>query len=339
MDRFYAGIDLAARSLWLCIVDTTGRKVFSRKLPNDPDRIARALEPYGTGLSAVVESTFNWYWLVDLLEDLRIETQLAHPLYLKAIAYAKVKTDRVDAHTLAQLLRLGYIPQAFIYPRELRPARDLVRRRNRLVNLRAGMYRDLKLQLMKRNITEFSRNAIKQIDGRHLRSLLPTSDERRIGVALVRLIGTLNQEVEALDKAIQQAVKGIPSVTLLRTIPGVGKTLAPTLYYEIGEIRRFQDAKAFSSYCRVAPTVSQSGAVVKKGKNRKQGNRYLKWALSEAAQMAIQRHPTIREMFVRILKKKKKRIVAKAILAHKLAVVVFRVLHDQVPYRPEMLLK
>jgi transposase len=338
MSRFYAGIDLAARSSWFCIVNEAGEKQLHRKISNEPSKIGSLLRPYQPDLTAVVESTFNWYWMVDLLQDLEAEVKLAHPLYLKAIAYAKVKTDQVDAHTLAQLLRLDYIPEAFIYPRDLRPTRDLIRRRHRLVTLRAGLYRDIQLQLMKHNITGFGRNAIKQIDGRHLRSLLPHLHDRQAGRALLHLTHALDKEIHQLDLVIRAAVYHHKPVVLLKTLPGVGRTIAPTIYYEVGQIHRFPSDKAFSSYCRVAPTIAQSGRMMRQGKNRKQGNRVLKWAFSEAAQMAIQRYPAIRDYFHRLVRKKRKRILAKSIVAHKLAVAAFHVLKEEKPYQPGLLL-
>jgi transposase len=337
MAEYYAGIDLGARSSWLCVVDAAGGKWLSRKVPNDPAQIMRLVEPFRPRLQAVVESTFNWYWLVDLLQDHKIDVKLAHPLYLKAIAYAKVKTDQVDAHTLAQLLRLDYIPEAFIYPRDLRPTRDLLRRRHRLVAWRGDLYRVLQFQLISHNITTFGRNAIKQLDGRHLRSLLAHADDRRAGLAMLHLIASLDQEIAELDEQVSKVVFRKKPVVLLKTIPGVGKVLAATIYFEVGQIHRFTSAKAFASYCRLAPTVAQSGAVRRQGKNRRQGNRLLKWAFSEAAQMAVQRYPKIREQFHRLLKRKKKRILAKSILAHKLAVAAFHVLHDEEPCHPGLL--
>jgi transposase len=337
MSAFYAGVDLSARSSWICVVNTEGEQLLSRKLPNDPDRIARTLKPFLPNLAAVVESTFNWYWMVDSLQDLGARVKLAHPLYLKAIAYAKVKTDQVDAHTLAQLLRMDYIPEAFIYPRELRPTRDLLRRRHRLVTLRAGMYRDIQLQLMKQNVTTFGRNAIKKLDGRHLRALFSHLHDRRSGTAVLHIIDTLDKEISTLDQSIRASVRRHKPVVLLKTIPGVGKTLAPTIYYEVGQIHRFASDKAFASYCRLAPTIAQSGAVTRRGKNRKQGNRYLKWAFSEAAHMAIQRYPAIRDYFHRLLKKKKKPILVRSILAHKIAVAAFHVWKEEKPYRPGIL--
>ena len=116
MPQYYAGVDLSARSSWICVINEGGEKLASRKVPNDPEKITQVLSRFLPNLSAVVESTFNWYWIVDVLEDLGADVKLAHPLYIKAIAYAKVKTDQVDAHTLTQLLRLDYIPEAFIPP-------------------------------------------------------------------------------------------------------------------------------------------------------------------------------------------------------------------------------
>jgi transposase len=163
--------------------------------------------------------------------------------------------------------------------------------------------------------------------------------ERRAGLAYLHLVHTLDQQIAILDKEIQTSVRHQKPITLLRSIPGIGKTLAATIYYELGHIQRFPSDKAFASYCRLAPTISQSGTVTRKGKNRKQGNPYLKWAFSEAAQMAIQRYPTIRDSFLRLLKKKKKRMLAKAILAHKLAVTAFHVLKTETPYRKNSLLQ
>jgi transposase len=337
MSLFYAGFDLGARSSWLCVVDSAGQKRLSCKVPNDPGQIVSLVRRYGSGLQAVVESTFNWYWLVDLLQDEGVEVKLAHPLYLKAIAYAKVKTDQVDAHTLAQLLRLDYIPEAFIYPRELRPIRDLLRRRHRLVRWRSDLYRVLHLQLLQQNVTTFGRNSIKELDGRQLRSLLRNPHDRQAGRAVLHLVATLDEEIARLDESVSASVFRKKPVVLLKTIPGIGKVLGATIHYEVGQIHRFASDKAFASYCRVAPTIAQSGASTRQGRNRKQGNPLLKWAFSEAAQMAIQGYPGIREDFRRLVKKKRKRILAKAILAHKLAVAAFHVLREEQPYRARAL--
>jgi transposase len=316
------------------VVDADGCKQLNRKTPNDPQRIVSLLKPYGPRLQAVVESTFNWYWIVDLLQDHEIDVKLAHPLYLKAIAYAKVKTDQVDAHTLAQLLRLDYIPEAYIYPRQLRPTRDLLRRRHRLVRWRSDLYRVLQFHLLRENVTTFGRNSVKRIDGRQLRGLLRHPHDRLAGKAVLHLIAALDEEIAGLEESIFASVFRKKPVVLLKTIPGIGKVLAATIFYEVGHIHRFASDKAFSSYCRLAPTVAQSGAISRHGRNRKQGNRFLKWAFSEAAQMAIQSYPAIRETFHRLAKKKRKRILAKAILAHKLAVAAFHVLRDERPYQP-----
>ena len=186
----------------------------------------------------------------------------------------------------------------------------------------------------RRCLCTFGRNTIKKLDGRQLRGLLRHPHHRLAGRALLHLIAALDQELTELEETIFASVFRHKPVVLLKTIPGIGKILAATIYYEVGHIHRFASDKAFASYCRLAPTLSQSGAMMRQGRNRKQGNRLLKWAFSEAAQLAIQGYPAIRETFHRLLKKKEKRILANSILAHKLAVAAFHVLRDEQPYRP-----
>ena len=317
-------------------MDDTGQKLLSRRVPNDPGALLGQLEPFGPRLKVVVEATFNWYWLVDLLEDHGLEVTLAHPLYLKAIAYAKVKTDKVDAHTLAQLLRLGYIPEAWICPRELRATRDLVRRRNRLVNVRAGLLRDVQIQLMKANV-RLGRNEVKAIDGRHLRRLLDHPHARRVGLAYLHTIEALTREIRDLDAEIRRSLRRSKPILLLESLPGIGRTLAATIHMETGPIDRFASAKNYCSYCRVAPTISPSGSVTRRGRNSKQGNRHLEWAFSQAANLAIQHYPPIKALHQRLLCKKKKRILAKAIVTHKLAHAAYHVLHKEQPFEMEMM--
>ena len=337
MAEYHAGIDLGARSSWLCVVDAKGTKRLHRRIVNDPCQILSALDPFRGKLQAAVESTFDWDWLVDLLQDHQIDVKLAHPLYLEAIAYAKVKTDPGDAHTLAQLLRLDYIPEAFIDPRDLRPTRDLSRRRHRRVSWRSDLYRILRFQSVRHDITTFDRTAITRLQGRQLRSLLDHAHDRRASLAMLHRIASLDHEIAELDTPVSKAVFRKKPVVLLKTTPGVGTVLAATIDFEVGQIQRFGSDKPFASYCRPAPTIAQSGAATRRRKNRRQGDRLLNWAFSEAAQMAVQRYPKIREQFHRLLKRKNNRILAKSILPHQLAVAAFHVLHDEEPCQPGLL--
>jgi transposase len=195
----------------------------------------------------------------------------------------------------------------------------------------------LHYQLISHNITTYGRNTIKQLDGRQLRGLLPHPHDRRVGMAMLHLMASFDAEIATLEDQVAASVFRKKPVILLKTIPGIGRVLAATIFYEVGLIQRFASDKAFASYCRLAPTIAQSGAVQRQGKNRRQGNRWLKWAFSEAAQMAIQGYPSIREAFHRLLQRKRKSILAKSILAHKLAIAAFHVLRDQEPFRGPIL--
>ena len=147
--QFYCGIDLSARTSQVCVIDENISVHVQKKVPNELHRITDLIEPYKGTLRTVVESTFNWYWLVDGLQEAGFEVCLAHPFGLCMITAAKVKTDRRDAFALAKLLRAGMIPEAYIYPKEHRPVRDLLRRRSRLVKLWAEEYGALRMMFLR----------------------------------------------------------------------------------------------------------------------------------------------------------------------------------------------
>ena len=160
--QFYCGIDLSSRSSQVCVVDERISVLVQQKAPNELPRIIELIEPYKENLETVVESSFNWYWLVDGLQEEGFDVCLAHPLGLCMITGAKVKTDRRDAFALAKLLRAGVIPEAYIYPKEHRSVRDLLRRRSRLVSLRAEEYGSLRKLLLRHGILDHSRNTIRR---------------------------------------------------------------------------------------------------------------------------------------------------------------------------------
>jgi len=253
---FYCGIDLSARTSHVCIIDEDVSVVVDKKISNELPRIINLLEPYKDNLRTVVESTFNWYWLVDGLQEAGYDTTLAHTFGLFMITGAKVKTDRRDALALAKLLKSGLVPAAYIYPKEHRSMRDLLRRRNSLVML-----------------------------------------------------------------------------------PGMGPILSATALYEIGEVSRFGDARHFSSYCRLVPGVAQSGGSTKKGRGSKQGNRYLKWAFTQAAIYAVRFYPEVKRCYEKHLRRhsgRARKIITYNIIGHKLALAVYAMLRDGTKYKKEL---
>ena len=159
--KFYCGIDLSARDCHVCVIDEQLKIVIEQKLRNELTKICQLLEPYQANLKIVVESTFNWYWLIDGLQAEGFEVVLAHTLGLYLITGAKVKTDRRDAYSLAKLLLVGAVPTAYIYPVETRPVRDLLRRRLHLVQVRAGEYGSLRRLLLRQGILSSKQQEIK----------------------------------------------------------------------------------------------------------------------------------------------------------------------------------
>ena len=338
--RFYSGMDLSARTCQVCVVDEDLKVCVQEKIPNDLDRVITVIEPYKEALEIVVESTFNWYWLVDGLQEAGYEVHLTHTLGLWMITCAKVKTDRRDAFALAKLLRAGMIPEAYIYPRETRPLRDLIRRRIRVVRLRAHEYGSLRKLLLRQGIIGHTPYEVKRIIEDDLELWFNDPRIQMHAKHELRRIGLYTSQIREMEKVILHSVKNCEGYRRLLQIGGIGETLAVTIYYEVGDVSRFANARHFSSYCRVVPGVAQSGTSVKRGRGSKQGNAYLKCALSQAAVYAVRYYPNVRRCYERHLRRHKgraRRLIAYNIIAHKLAQAVYHVLHNNIDYKEEML--
>jgi transposase len=337
---FYCGIDLSARESSLCVIDDNQSIVFEQKLSNQIERIEHSLRRFKTDLRIVVESTFNWYWLVDGLQSAGYDVCLAHTLGLQMITGAKVKTDRRDAYALARLLRAGMIPKAYIYPAQSRAVRDLLRRRQRLVRQRAYEYGQIRQLLLRCGVIDVGRNAVKEIDDDDLTSLF---DHPMLvlhaGQELER-IRLYSEQLEEMESCILAQAQARPEFTRLQKVPGIGVILGLTILYEIGQIDRFPDVRCFSSYCRLVPGVAQSGTVSRRGRASKQGNPHLKNAFSQAAVTAVRCYPQIKRYFERHLKGQKsgkRKLVVYNIVAHKLARAVYHILRDGAVYQMERL--
>jgi transposase len=256
------------------------------------------------------------------------------------ITYAKVKTDRRDAFTLANLLRAGVIPKAYIYPAETRPVRDLLRRRLKAVALRAQEYGSLRQLLLREGILECSRNVIKLAEDEDLKlwfshPLVVLSASQQL-----QRIDLLSKQIAELEQQVLLLTRDKDDYKRLLEIAGIGKILALSILYEVGEISRFQSVRQFSSYCRVVPGVAQSGQVSRRGRSSKQGNSYLKSALSQAAVAAVRSYPSIRRCYERHLKRHRgsaRKLVAYNVVAHKLAQAVYFVLKQGAEYREELI--
>ena len=335
MSRFYVGMDLHTRNVQIYVMDVRGKKALEKRVPCDLTMILQTLSPFGEDVSIAIESTYNWYWLVDGLMLAGYDVQLAHAYGLRLITRAKVKTDRRDAYQLARYLRLGDLPGAYICPKEMRPYRDLLRRRTNLVQFRTAAYTSLRIQLRQYNQDTFGFDELKRVDRDLIETLDLPAPTTLYATMILQHIELFSQQIEVLEREILKSVEPEPAVELLKSVPGIGDILGMTIFYEVGDVGRFKSYRTFSSYCRLVPPTSISNGKKSKAEGGKQGNPYLKWAFCQAATHAGRYYEDCRRFKERHARRRSGdigRIKANNILAHKLATAVFRILRDQVPF-------
>lgn len=340
--KFYGGIDLGARRSHICILNEEGEVKINRSLANDPSELLTLLGRFQPGLELVIESTFNWYWIVDLLQDHHFKVCLAHTMGLAMITKAKVKTDQRDAIALARTLRRGDIPEAFIFPRRMRGIRDLVRRRNQVVQQRGNSYGSLRRLLLRHGVLEHTRQSATKITDDDLETLLYDPLVVAYGNVELERIEFFTKQIASLEEKILSATSEHHNADFRRiqTLPGVGTFLGLTILFETGPVSRFSSSRRYSSYCRLVPGIYQSGSVRRRrGAQSKQGNPNLKWAYNQAAMYAIRYYDGPRKCFEKHLAAHAGpagRVVVYNTVAHKLAVAAYRMLKDETNYREEL---
>jgi transposase len=311
---YYSGIDLHSDNCFMTTVDEQGTVVKQERIENVAEFVLDYFHSLGDSHMAVVESTTGWYWLNDLLEANGIELVLAHAKYLKAIAYAKVKTDKVDSQTLATLLRQNLIPRAHKISRELRGLRDTMRIRLRLVQQRTACLRRIESIAGKFNTS----------------SDLPDPYAFQLSV-LHHLRDTFTAKILDLEKSLHPLLIPNDDVQRLLYVPGIGKLSAFTIYLEIDGIERFTTDRHFVSYCRLVPGADNSNHR-QHHRSSKDGNKYLKIAFSDAAVHAIQYYPEIKAFYQK-LARRSSQAVARTVVAKELAKIVYYILKNKEPYR------
>ena len=328
----YCGIDLHSNNSVVIVSDEEDRVVLSKRLPNDLGQIRAALEPHREDLAGVViESTYNWYWLVDGLMDTGYQVHLAHPSAIKKYEGLKHSGDFADAAYLAHLLRLGLLAEGYVYPREERGARDLARKRLQLVRYRTAQILAIEGILMRQTGTRLKGEAVKRLTAEQVDQFAFAPDVSLAVQANRAVSQTLSQQIEALEKRLQQRVILRPEYRLLKTVPGIGEILATTIMLETGTISRFTRVGNFSSYCRCVESLKESNGKRKGEGNTRNGNKYLAWAFVEAANFALRCCPQARSFYDR-KKSRSNRILALKALAHKLARACYHMLQDQKPF-------
>jgi transposase len=317
-------------------VDEHDRVVFEKRLRNDLPTVLAHLSPYREGLTAVaVESTFNWYWLVDGLMDAGYTVKLVNTAAVVVYAGLKYTTDEHDARHLAHLLRLGLLPEGYICPKDLRGVRDLLRKRSQLVRHRTTQILSIQ-NLWSRN-TGASRTAyqIKTLDESQVTEAFGVGTERALAIrSNLAVLKCLQEQILRLEKAVLERVTMRPEYQTLLSVDGIGKILGLTILLETGDIRRFAEVGHYASYCRCVGSSRWSNAKKKGEGNVKNGNKYLAWAYGEAAHFAARYNERIRRFYQR-KKAKSNSILALKATAHKLARACYYVMRDQVPFDVE----
>jgi transposase len=334
--KLYTGLDLHSSNCYLGIIDETGKKIFKQKLPNERERILEALYPYKDDVTGiVVESTYNWYWLVDLLMEAGYRVHLANPAEIKKYSGLKFADDQHDAFWLAEMLRLGILPEGYIYPKEDRPIRDLLRKRMHLVRLRTSLIVSLQNILCRNNGYRLKTADVKALCEDRVAPLLTGNEDLALaGMVSKESIDHLTRQIKKIEAVIENRLELKPSYAKLQSIFGVGKILALTIMLETGPVSRFAKVGNYASYCRKVSSKWLSNDKVKGKGNKKSGNKYLAWAYSEAAEHARRSYKQARAYYNRKMQKTNF-MAAHNALAHKLARAAYYVMRDQVNFVPE----
>jgi transposase len=325
--KHYCGIDLHARSMYVCILDQAGTILVHKNLPATPEAFLRVAAPYREDLVVAVECIFTWYWLADLCAGEGIAFVLGHALYMKAIHGGKAKNDKIDAHKIAVLLRGGMLPQAYVYPAEMRATRDLLRRRCHLVRKRAELLAHIQNTNSQYNLPEIGKKLADKANREGVEEHFPDPSVRKTIEVEVSLIDHYDQLLGEVELYITRTAKAhdVQTFSRLQSVPGIGKILALVILYEIQDIARFPRVQDFVSYCRLVKCAKESGGKRLGTSGKKIGNVHLRWAFAEAAVLFLRQNQPGKEYFTK-LERKHGKAKALTVLAHKLARAVYYML-------------
>lgn len=330
--RCYVGIDLHATNSMVVILDDDHRTLYQKRLRNDLAVILTALEPYRTTVHGVaVESTYNWYWLVDGLMEAGYRVHLAHAPALPQYSGLKHVDDQHDAQWLAYLLRLGLLPTGYIYPKAERAVRDLLRKRSQLVRHKTMVVLSLQSLLTRLTGTRLSLPRLRALTPDDIQTLVSFPEQAQSVRSSLAVLQCLEQEIRSIEETVREAGRTQPGYALLQTVPGIGPILAGTILLEAGDIQRFATVGHFASYCRCVGSEYVSNGKRKGAGNTKNGNRYLSWAFIEAAHFAVRYEAVIRSFYQRKQARTHPLVALKAV-AHKLARACYHMLREQAPF-------
>lgn len=336
--KLYCGIDLHSNNHWLTIIDEFDKRLVEKRLGNDLSLTLSMLEPYRANIEAIaIESTFNWYWLVDGLMDAGYLVKLVNTAAVKKYDGLKHADDSDDAFHLAHLLRLEILPTGYIYPKKERAVRDLLRQRMRLVQQRTTHALNVKSMYAR----QFNLRVSSDVLVGKVSEPWPTIDEPHFALAMQAhqaVIQQLNTEIKRIEKAVRNELIENRLTALLQSVPGIGPILAWVILLETGDVSRFASVGNFTSYCRCVQGIKISNGKKKGESNKNNGNPTLAWAFHEVAHTAVRYMPHAKRYYERKSRQRNRMVAMKAI-AHKLARACYFIIRDGVTFQPEKLFK
>jgi len=331
-DKVIAGLDLHSNNIVIGIINQDGKRIAHRKVDCDLKQVMEFLKPFKAQLqSLAVESTFNWYWLVDGLRAEGYPIDLANPAKIQQYSGLKHGDDQGDAFHLAELQRLHILPKAHVYDPQLRPVRDLLRRRTLLVHQRTALLLSFKSLHARTTGQALTLNETKQLGPKEASKLYAHPANQLVAEVEAEHIQALGKSVQRIEQVVQACAREIPLYEKLLTIPGIGRILAMTITLEVGDIGRFKTDGEFASYCRLVDARRLSNGKCKGDNNQKCGNKYLSWAFVEAANFSRRYDEQCRRWYDRKAAKTLKVVATKA-LACKLAKAAWHVMAQQCSY-------
>lgn len=333
----YSGIDLHSTNNYLGVSNEEDKRLYKKRLPNDLGAILQELEPFKEDLvGVVVESTFNWYWLVDGLMDNGYKVHLANPSAIKQYEGLKYRDDKWDSFWLARMLRLKILPEGYIYPKQDRPVRDLLRRRLLLVRHRTAHLLSLQSMINRNLGIHISGNQIKKFKKEDAQQVFDHPFLVMAAKSSISVMEFLKERIMLIEKQVTPRINIRDEFKCLQTIPGIGKILALTIMLEVDDIKRFPKVGNYSSYCRCVKSERFTNDKKKGEGNQKNGNKYLSWAYIEAANFA-RMHCKYAKRFYQRKEAKTNGLIAKKALANKIARASYYIMRDQLEYDPKKL--
>lgn len=328
----YVGVDAHQARSMVTVVDETGRVLKRSRVASTPSGLWAALGRYRRPMKAVLEASYGWGPMYDWLEELADEVVLAHPVKVRAIADARIKTDKIDSETLAHLLRADLIPVAYAPSKEVRAVKRVLRQRMFFVRVRTMVKNRIRSLLAQHavKLPEVS-DLFGRAGRRWLEGLRLPEPDGSLLCEDVALLGVLEERIVATEVLIQKLASGDEAVGWLASLPGVGPFLSVLIRYEVDDMARFREAKRFTAYTGLVPSTYASGARMVHGRLTKQGNKWLRWAFVEAVSPAIRTSPSLRRYYARI-KARRGAKDARVATARKLAELAWTVWTERRPY-------